>query len=93
LLANAEISRPNAENPPRLALFGLFPVPDDSPDDSTLQKAGFLGGPAPKMNPSPQRFRPTFSQPFFESQPIDPSNPYWRPDLLKKNAASVTVLA
>jgi hypothetical protein len=36
LLANAEISRPNAENPPRLALFGLFPVPDDSPDDSTL---------------------------------------------------------
>jgi hypothetical protein len=43
LLANAEISPQIAENPPRLALFGLFPVPDDSPDDSTLQKAGFGG--------------------------------------------------
>jgi hypothetical protein len=50
LLANAEISRPIAENPPRLALFGLFTVPDDSPDDSTLQKAGFWGA-SPENEP------------------------------------------
>jgi hypothetical protein len=33
-----------------LALFGLFTVPDDSPDDSTLQKAGFWGA-SPENEP------------------------------------------
>jgi hypothetical protein len=43
------------------------------------------------MNPSPQRFRPTFSQPSFESPPIDPSNPYRRSDGIMEDAGGERV--